>query len=264
MATKLKSASGQAPALELLSDEEYARQFGDAAFEVREAESGHRIRCGTEQRGYSTPNNSDSDDLRIDTPEGFASLWAEGTTLRWRFSPQAMLRFRYPQDEMEKIRVAMKRGLALWGDACPVRFTEARSNCDFEVAPAFMDDCDPTGCVLASAFFPNGGQNTLRIFPRMWGLPEEEQAETMAHEFGHIFGLRHWFAHIREQYRDQVPFGSNSPFTIMNYGRFGEMTDADRDDLRLLYREAWRGNLTEINGTPIRFVKPYSSIYHQT
>ena len=34
----------------------------------------------------------------------------------------------------------------------------------------------------------------------------------------------------------------------------------DRHDLTKLYRLAWGGQLTNINGTPIRFVSPYSTM----
>ena len=38
------------------------------------------------------------------------------------------------------------------------------------------------------------------------------------------------------------------------------LTDQDRADLKSLYQQAWSGQLTQINGTPIRFVRPFSSL----
>jgi predicted Zn-dependent protease len=60
------------------------------------------------------------------------------------------------------------------------------------------DDCDANGCVLASAFFPDAGRHELVIYPKMFTQTHEEQVETMTHEIGHIFGLRHFFANITE------------------------------------------------------------------
>jgi hypothetical protein len=53
-------------------------------------------------------------------------------------------------------------------------------------------------------------------------------------------------------------FGTHKPFSIMNYGSQSELTDYDKADLNRLYQAAWSGELTNINGTPIRFVKPFS------
>ena len=45
----------------------------------------------------------------------------------------------------------------------------------------------------------------------------------------------------------------------MNYGHEGTMTDIDRADLKRLYQSVWNGELTEIDGAPIRLMYPYSS-----
>jgi hypothetical protein len=37
------------------------------------------------------------------------------------------------------------------------------------------------------------------------------------------------------------------------------LTDDDRDDLSRLYEAAWSGQLTNINGTPIRLMQPFNS-----
>jgi hypothetical protein len=43
----------------------------------------------------------------------------------------------------------------------------------------------------------------------------------------------------------------------MNYGAKSELTDVDREDLSNLYRGAWNGTLKQINGTPIKLVRPF-------
>ena len=42
----------------------------------------------------------------------------------------------------------------------------------------------------------------------------------------------------------------------MNYGHNCVMTDVDRAVLKHLYRRVWEGNLTEIEGVPIRMIQP--------
>ena len=113
--------------------------------------------------------------------------------------------------------------------------------------------------MLASAFFPDSGRHELTIYPTMFEQVHEEQIETLIHEFGHVFGLRHFFATISETAWPSEMFGTHNPFSIMNYGSMSKLTDADLRDLTELYRLAWSGQLTNINGTPIRFFKPYSA-----
>jgi hypothetical protein len=52
-------------------------------------------------------------------------------------------------------------------------------------------------------------------------------------------------------------FGKHSKFSIMNYGRDSRLTADDKADLKRLYQSAWSGALTDINGTEIRFVRPF-------
>jgi len=63
---------------------------------------------------------------------------------------------------------------------------------------------------------------------------------------------------IRRWWRSEV-FGTHKPFSIMNYGNKSKLTRYDKSDLKRLYQKAWSGELTEINGTPIRLVKPFST-----
>jgi len=84
--------------------------------------------------------------------------------------------------------------------------------------------------------------------------------ETLIHEIGHIFGLRHFFANISEKEWPSEIFGTHSKFSIMNYGEHSMLTHDDRDDLRRLYELAWRGALTHINGTPIQLVRPFNTL----
>ena len=48
--------------------------------------------------------------------------------------------------------------------------------------------------------------------------PVNEQVETLVHEIGHVFGLRHIFALISETEWPAEIFGKQVKFSIMNYG----------------------------------------------
>ncbi|KAG0090768.1 hypothetical protein BGZ93_011430 [Podila epicladia] len=192
---------------------------------------------------------------------GFIPLWAPGTVLHYRFNERSLQQSGRNKRQILKL---FNKALSQWGDAVPVMFAENRITWDFEFVVSQHDDCDRDGCVLASAFFPGGGQQRLVVYPRMLDDPNvDEQVETMAHELGHIFGLRHWFAKeedegSRSRWRAEL-FGTDNPFTIMNYDDECVLTDIDRKDLKQLYEMAWSGVLTKINTTRIVLFKPYSA-----
>jgi DNA primase len=43
----------------------------------------------------------------------------------------------------------------------------------------------------------------------------------------------------------------------MNYGSDSVLTAKDKSDLKKLYQSVWAGTLTQVNGTPIRIVRPF-------
>ena len=91
----------------------------------------------------------------------------------------------------------------------------------------------------------------------MFEQSRKEQIDTMTHELGHVFGLRHFFAQERENAWPSEIYGEHDAFSIMNYGALSELTSNDREDLRTLYARAWSGDLLSINGTPIQLVRPF-------
>ncbi|MEM8755438.1 MAG: reprolysin-like metallopeptidase [Pseudomonadota bacterium] len=216
--------------------------------------------CVTDDRGAATPRARSPVELVVDASNGFIPLWDRDVTLRWRFQERSLTAFRRPDAAKEYLRELLGEGVLLWGDAQPVRFAEVRDGWDFEFVARPSARCSENGCVLASAFFPDGGQHELVVYPTLFEQSREEQVETMAHEVGHIFGLRHFFAQISETAWPSRIFGDHSPFSIMNYGPDSRMTERDQEDLKELYRLAWTGEMTEINGTPIRLVRAFSDL----
>jgi hypothetical protein len=240
----------------------YAFQPRDPEDAARELESqlhlfGNGVICDTGTRGYAEPGNRTPTEIVVEASEGFIPLWEPGVTLRWRFQEHSLSFFENPVAAKAAIRELMGEALVQWGDSAPVRFTQRDDAWDFEVVMRATDKCSANGCVLASAFFPDAGRHQLVLYPRMFTQSRKEQIDTLIHEFGHTFGLRHFFANISETRWPSEIFGVHRPFSIMNYGSQSELTEHDKADLTRLYQAAWSGQLTKINRTPIKFVRPF-------
>jgi hypothetical protein len=218
------------------------------------------FRCVTDKAGQAMPNGMSERELVLDASEGFIPLWEPGVILRWQFADGTLAPFQDPAAAGSAIESIFGDALLAWGDAAPVKFSKNTDACDFEIVVRTSDDCDPNGCVLASAFFPDAGRHQLYIYPIFFRQTAQEQLETLCHEIGHAFGLRHFFALVSEQNAPAVLFGRQDKFTIMNYGELSRLTDTDKSDLKTLYELAWSGQLKQINGTPLKFVKPYHEI----
>lgn len=217
-------------------------------------------RCETDKIGHPTPSNRTPLELVVDASNGFIPLWDREVTLNYRFQEQSLVPFQDPDAVKDYVRELMGEALLAWGPAVPVRFSETQEPWDFEIVVRDEDNCNLAGCTLARAFFPDSGQHDLVLFPRMFSQNRKEQVETMAHELGHIFGLRHFFAKVSETAFDSEIFGEHDKFSIMNYGADSVLTDTDISDLVELYSQAWSGALKDINGTPIKLVKPFSYV----
>lgn len=240
------------PTVEILSDEEIIQATEELVHVVAPG-----IICRTEARAERRSRER----IVLDATDGFIPLWAKDQVLHWRFHEASLRRFRDPQALKTTVRSLFAEAVMAWGLAVvPIRFVERSDNPDFEIVVEVHEDCTPQGCVLASAFFPDTGRHTLRLYPTMFDQPQQEQVETMAHELGHVFGLRHFFAPELETAWPAVIFGDHEPFSIMNYGAESTLTDTDRQDLTTLYQAVWQGQLTAVNGTPIQLVKPYHTL----
>ncbi len=218
---------------------------------------GNAFVCETDSRGHATPQSRTPLELVLDASEGFIPLWEQGVTLRWRFNEVSLSLFPDPEAVKTDVRELLADALLAWGDAAPVKFSERDDAWDFEIVVRNNDRCTINGCTLARAFFPDAGRHDLEILPKMFTQSRKEQVDTLIHETGHVFGLRHFFAKVRESAWPSEVFGTHRAFSIMNYGHLSELTPEDRGDLKRLYSMAWSGALNNVNGTPIRLVKPF-------
>lgn len=249
-------------AWEIAESESKSTEIGDTfvhRYGHGDEQRGGQWACETDKRGYAQPRGGSPLEIVVDATDGFIPLWDANVLLRWRFNEQSLAQFVNPEGAKDYVRAVMAEALWLWGDAVPVKFTEAKDIWDFEIKVSAQENCSPNGCTLARAFFPDGGQHDITVFPTMFDQSVKEQIDTMAHEFGHVFGLRHFFALVTETAWPAEIFGDHDRFSIMNYGHRSEMSDADRADLTALYSLARSRQLTEINGTPIKLVRPFSA-----
>lgn len=233
-------------------DEENLRQV--------EAEQTHvyrfGTRCVTDTVGHAQPAHCCPSELVLNATTGFIPLWDKNVTLNWRFNPASLKQFRNPDAVEDYVRKLLAEAISAWAPAIPVRFSESQHAWDFEIVLCREDDTDLNGrATLASAFFPDGGQHQLTLYPKLFAHVRNEQLETLAHELGHMFGLRHFFAKVGENGFPSRVFGSHAKFSVMNSGP----NEDSISDVVKLYTHAWSGAFTHINGTPIRLVRPYSA-----
>ena len=218
---------------------------------------GNAVVCDTDSLGHPTPGDRSPLEIVVDASEGFIPLWDKGLNLRWRFNEASMSVFVRPDAAKSAIRELFREAVMAWGDAAPIRFSERSDAHDFEIVVRSSDNCSISGCTLASAFFPDSGRHQMVIYPKMFSQIRTEQVETLVHEIGHTFGLRHFFANVSETAWPSEIFGEHNQFSIMNYGHKSQLTENDKSDLKALYEMSWCGGAGHINGTPIRLVKPY-------
>ncbi|NUT01523.1 MAG: matrixin family metalloprotease [Sphingomonas sp.] len=198
-------------------------------------------------------------EIVVDASEGFLPLWAEHSTLRWRFNELSMQAFADPAAAKRSLEALFLEAVGRWDTACPVKFVRDDARYDFEIVMRSQKRCSTNGCVLAAAFFPDGGQHEIEIYPSMFEQTKEEQLETLVHEIGHVFGLRHFFALISETAWPAIVYGKHKKFSIMNYGSDSRLTPADKADLKKLYKNVWSGKIAALNATPVRLMRPFSS-----
>ncbi len=213
--------------------------------------------CTTDGVGFEMPKGRLPLEIVVDASEGLVPLWKEDSVLRWEFDENYLSVFSNPEEIKDYIREIFAEALLKWDFAVPVKFSENSKSWDFQLRVEADNNCSPIGCTLARAFFPGPGRNDLLLYPKMFEQCRKEQVNTMIHELGHVFGLRHFFADVNERAWPSEAFGEHCAFSIMNYGDQSELTDSDKDDLALLYQLAWSGELKDINGTKIMFFSPY-------
>src|SRR3989338_2634203 len=192
--------------------------------------------------------------------QGFVPLWEQGHQLFWSFDSSFDRLFVNPEAAKNKFAELFDRALSLWQfNHIQVVYSPAGS--DFRIVQKPSDECTASGCVLASAFFPDGGRHELNLFPILWRHGDDDDiVNTLVHEIGHIWGLRHWFALSKEPNAASFPFrhDPNNLQSIMNYGENSILTEKDKTDLREFYQYVWENrSLPGHSDKQVRLFRPF-------
>ncbi|KAK9444480.1 matrix metalloproteinase-11 [Metarhizium brunneum] len=117
--------------------------------------------------------------------------------------------------------------------------------------------------VLANAFLPNGGrrnQRTLHIYALAFSDTHVDyQANILAHEIGHILGLRHVFAMERER-EWSATWMNPCQNSVMDYYTHSSLLRVQQQDLEEL-KAFYDSPMTEYQGKPVIDFVPRSSVY---
>lgn len=116
--------------------------------------------------------------------------------------------------------------------------------------------------VLASAFFPNDGSpkdRTLYIYLHAFSdVHINNQAKFLAHEIGHILGLRHEFSEKEGLW--SATWMNRNPNSVMEYYGDSSLWCVQEQDIKEL-KSFYDSPMTEYHNTPVHRFSPKSVVY---
>ncbi|KAK4199180.1 hypothetical protein QBC40DRAFT_282349 [Triangularia verruculosa] len=163
--------------------------------------------------------------------------WATGTELKYVICAET-----FPSPAAAALAASnLAQAIDLFADV-PVAFREVTRNTRAHFSVVYRDFPDTGEAnVLASAFFPNRGPRETRTL-HVYALAFRQkhignQVQILAHEVGHILGLRHEFAPESAEWRS-LTYGRRNPGSIMSYPAdwsTAKVTQQDIDELKAFY-----------------------------
>ncbi|KAK6507233.1 hypothetical protein TWF481_005683 [Arthrobotrys musiformis] len=202
--------------------------------------------CGTERSGLDEINLGVYDEI---------PLYKQGSDLVYYVDSKT---FMNPACDGEYIAACFALALASWG-ILPISFTRTDNPGDahFHIAGR----AKAAGNVYARSFFPNTTTPPVLKIYELGIKNFHAMVNILAHEIGHILGLRHEFARRKpkELTEPAVLFGAENPSSVMNYHHDlldCKVTEQDRQELRRFYTSAYTHGWDQYQGLRIKFVSP--------
>ncbi|KAL6836973.1 hypothetical protein V8C40DRAFT_1540 [Trichoderma camerunense] len=171
--------------------------------------------------------------------------WRRGSELSYVVCVES-----FPAPLSSVVEDSMKAAIDMWG-GIGVSFNQVARNDPATFAVIYENR---NRNAYACSFFPNELSRELIIYPPSLREPDF-LANILAHEVGHILGLRHEFAHKREKGRPSALFGSENADSIMNYFDHPERLQVREQDLEELER-FYAYDKVEYGKLPILDVNP--------
>ncbi|KAJ4862322.1 hypothetical protein T069G_03276 [Trichoderma breve] len=180
--------------------------------------------------------------------------WSRGSELGYAIHDET-----FPSDLSAKIGPAMEKAVDLWQNH-GVSFKQVGRN-DPATFAVVYENGPPKA--YARSFFPNESRRTLSVFQRTRRAPDSLPG-LLAHELGHIQGLRHEFAHTDEEEMQfpSVLVGSENTKSIMNYFARPEEYQVQQSDLKEL-RSFYEYDKAEYKGLLIRDIDPVVGLFSE-
>ncbi|KAJ4862321.1 met-zincin domain-containing protein [Trichoderma breve] len=210
-----------------------------------------KYKCATQTHGCA--------EIRIGW-DGEIPRWRRGSELSYVVCIES-----FPAPLSSMVEDSMKAAIGMWNDI-GVSFKQVARNDPATFAVIYENR---NRNAYACSFFPNELSRELIIYPPSL-QKTNHLSNILAHEVGHILGLRHEFAHKREKGLPSALFGSENADSIMNYFDHPEQLQVREQDLEELecfyaYDEVQYGKLLILDVNPeVWFLGKIMAMTHDT
>lgn len=186
---------------------------------------------------YTCSNQPDPQALVVGEAN-LVTLWNDGSTINY-----TILANTFPNETMRQTALtAFSEAAYNWTNAgftkIKLVYTDRLEDSKYTI----RFQSTPSGNTVASTFKPNLDDvtdvNVYPLFYQLGGSTQElfnRQVNTMQHEIGHIFGLRHEFALTGETNRPAIQIGDPNPLSIMSYNADRTIQPSDVATINVLY-----------------------------